>query len=262
MFLLKSAILFIFIAGYIGLSLVVHLIWLIFRKVNLFLVLSNLTMLFCKVIAKLFNLRINLIGNVADLKQKGILIISNHLSYLDGVVLGSLVPVVFVTKKQVRSWPIFGLLTRASSTIYIDRQHKLQSQTYINQIVKIIKQGANILIFPEGTSSNGEYIRGFQSVFFQVPIISSAYILPLTINYRKINQRAVSIDNRDNIFWYGQLKFTRHILNALKLKEVTVDVRLHPLVKAQSDENSKLNRKQLGKTLREIIKKDYQPITE
>ena len=169
-------------------------------------------MFFCKVMAKLFNLKIRLTGDASLLKQRGILIISNHLTYLDGVVLASLIPVVFITKRQVRSWPIFGLLTRASATVYIERGQKLKSQGYINQIVKILEQGANILIFPEGTSTNGESIRKFQSVFFQIPKVSSVPILPLTINYRKINQDSVSAQNRDSIFWYGQSKFTKHIL--------------------------------------------------
>jgi 1-acyl-sn-glycerol-3-phosphate acyltransferase len=260
MALVKLIILFILIGIYILLSLVLHLVWFLIRRFNLFRALSIMTSFVSKILKFLFNLKIKIKGQPSLFKQRGILVISNHLTYLDGVVLASLIPVVFVTKKQVRSWPVFGWLTRVSGTVYIDRQRKLLSGKYIKDIVNIIKRGVNILIFPEGTSTNGEDIRQFQSVFFQAAIICGCSILPLTINYSRVNQEGLSTSNRDTIFWYGQTKFTRHILMALRLKQIEVEVTVHSPVKAQFSQDSPLNRKKLGEALRGVIKEDYQVI--
>ena len=256
----KLIILFILIGMYIFLSLILHLAWFLTRGFNLLRSLSLMTTFVCRMLKKIFNLKIKINGDRRLFNQKGVLVISNHLTYLDRVILASLIPVIFVTKKQVRSWPVFGWLTRASATLYIDRQRKLLSGKYIEDIANIIKGGINILVFPEGTSTNGEEIRQFQSVFFQVPIICDSRILPLTINYSRVNQQPLSTSNRDCIFWYGQTKFTRHILMALRLKQIEAEVTVHSPVKPQFNQDSPLNRKKLGESLRQVIKEDYQVI--
>jgi 1-acyl-sn-glycerol-3-phosphate acyltransferase len=146
-------------------------------------------------------------------------------------------------------------MARVGGTIFIDRKRRLNSRQYIEDIAEMLKNKVNVLVFPEGTSTNGEKILPFQSIFFEAPLIYNSNILPLTICYTKINDDCVSVYNRDTVFWYGQIKFTKHLLRALKLKNIESKVVIHSRITAISSEKISFNRKQLSESLRQVILK-------
>src|ERR687891_96800 len=83
------------------------------------------------------------------------LLVCNHLSYLDIIVLSSIRPCVFVAKRDVANWPLFGWLAYAAGTIFVDRERRLSSPNSVDVIRNAIANGAVVVLFPEGTSSNG-----------------------------------------------------------------------------------------------------------
>src|SRR5262245_12809418 len=214
---------------------------------------SGITRNFCSVLTSLFNIRITIEGDHRGLKSRGHLIISNHLGYLDGVVLGSIFPLIFVSKKEVRRWPLLGQWKALSGTVFIDREHKVKIPVLIDEIESRLKLGANVLLFPEGTSSNGERLLPFQPVPFAAPLRMGAPIIPITLTYTTVNQQPVSELNRDQIYWYGDMDLVSHLWGLLALRGIGVTVKIHPPIETAGFRNDSRNRKQLSRMCHAII---------
>jgi 1-acyl-sn-glycerol-3-phosphate acyltransferase len=252
---LKKVQAFSIISIYLIIGLILHLITFASKPGLRLKLISRWTRLTCIFLRKILGIRLSINGNIPD--RKGLFIISNHLTYLDGVILGSLFPVVFVSKLQVKSWPIFGWMTQLGGTVFVDRERKLKSVDSVKEIAGLLQNNINILIFPEGTSTNGSQILPFQSIFFQAPLSCSAGILPVTIQYTKIESADLNSSNRDRVFWYGQVNFIKHLLEVLKLKSIEAKVIIHPQIETSY---GLAPRKNLSETARQIILRDFSPI--
>src|SRR5262249_48814010 len=95
------------------------------------------------------------------------LLVCNHLSYLDIITLSALVPCAFVAKLEVRRWPIFGWLARAAGTIFVDRSHRSATERGVEQIREALESGLLVVLFPEGTSTDGNTVLPFKSSLLQ-----------------------------------------------------------------------------------------------
>src|SRR5437764_10384856 len=91
------------------------------------------------------------------------LLVCNHLSYMDILVLSSLTPAVFVAKREVKSWPVFGWFARLAGTLFVDCERRTQVGKVTNQIESVLNEGVLTILFPEGTSSGGETVLPFKS---------------------------------------------------------------------------------------------------
>jgi 1-acyl-sn-glycerol-3-phosphate acyltransferase len=192
-------------------------------------------------------------GSTDDLDTGGRFIVSNHLGYLDGIVLASLFPVIFVTKRQVRRWPVIGQLLTLLEIIFIDRENKNDILRVVNRISKTLRKETNVLVFPEGTSTNGEKVLPFQSAFFAGPLMAHAAVVPVTLTYTFIDQQPVSAANRDRIYWYGDMSFAPHLWNLLAASRIEVSVKIHPALETSNLRNDSLNRKQLSQACHDVI---------
>src|SRR5258708_40086562 len=105
---------------------------------------------------RILNVKITVEGDAGQLAPGGYVIISNHFGYLDGIVLGSLFPFIFVSKQEVKSWPVVGQWTTLCGTVFINRQRKGLIPLTVNEISQKLKQQANILLFPDGATTNAE----------------------------------------------------------------------------------------------------------
>jgi lyso-ornithine lipid O-acyltransferase len=201
---------------------------------------------FNRILRILLNVKIDLEGARDCLSANGRFIVSNHLGYLDGIVLGSLLPVIFVTKRQVKRWPVIGQLLTLLGTIFVDRENKQDIPRVIDEISGTLRQGANVLIFPEGTSTNGEKLLPFQSAFFAAPLMVRASVAPVTITYRFVDREPLSAANRDRVYWYGDMSFAPHLWNLLGANRIEVSVKFHPTIETSLLHNSSCGRKQLS----------------
>lgn len=222
-----------------------------------FKILSDLTKAFSRFLRLILNIKAVIEGQTNLLKEKGNFIISNHLGYLDGIILSSLFASVFVSKSEVKSWPLFGLMAQAGGTIFIERRSRIKSIGYVEKAVLMLKRKVNILIFPEGTSTNGERLFDFQTVHFQAPLDVAADILPVAINYNKVNAGKITSVNRDLVCWYGQISFFPHLLRVLKLKSIEARVRIYPKIHLDESPYSGYSRKTLGEFLHKMLVNNY-----
>ena len=208
---------------------------------------------FITILRILLNVRIALEGSKDGLDTGGQFIVSNHLGYLDGIVLGSLFPVIFVTKLQVKRWPVIGQLLTFLETIFVDRENKNDILRVVNRISKTLRKETNVIVFPEGTSTNGEKLLPFQSAFFAAPLMAHAAVVPVTLTYKLIDQQPVSAVNRNRIYWYGDMAFAPHLWDLLGASRIEVSVKIHPAIETSKLQNDSLGRKRLSQACYDVI---------
>ncbi len=233
-------------AFFFGLVGLVHLWISVLRLPNRWKIISRLSRTFILLLRTIVDIKVSVVGDEGQLERGGYVIISNHVSYVDGFVLGSLFPVVFVSKKEVKSWPIIGAWTTLCGTIFINRQRKQLVPSLIEEISRKMTQEANILLFPEGTSTNGERMLPFQTAPLAAPLRKRAIIVPVTVTYKSVEEKPVSVSNRDLIYWYGDMNFVSHFWKLLSLRGIEAMVTLQPKIECFRYEDNSAGRRKLA----------------
>jgi 1-acyl-sn-glycerol-3-phosphate acyltransferase len=157
------------------------------------------------------------------------LVLSNHVSWLDIPVLGSLLPLSFIAKSEVAGWPVIGFYARLQRCIFIDRARKSHT-TYVNtEVAHRLAQGDVIVLFPEGTTSDGNRLLPFRSALIGAaraalaePSLQRIYLQPLAIVYARRNGLPVTRRERPALAWYGDMDLAPHL--AALLREGSIDV--------------------------------------
>jgi 1-acyl-sn-glycerol-3-phosphate acyltransferase len=209
-------------------------------------IISRLMRCFAWLLRSLLNIKVIVVGDDRQLDRGGYVIIANHTSYLDGIVLGSMFPIVFVSKREVKSWPIIGQWTTLCGTIFVNRQNKGLVGDLVGEMNAKLGAEANILLFPEGTSTNGERLLPFQTVPLAAPLRSRAIIVPVTLVYTRVEDEPVSIRNRDLIYWYGDMDFVSHFWKVLGLRGMEILVTIQPRIDCSRYEDNSAGRKRLA----------------
>jgi 1-acyl-sn-glycerol-3-phosphate acyltransferase len=173
---------------------------------------------------------------------KGGLLVSNHQGYLDILCLNVLCTSAFVAKAEIKSWPLFGLFCEWSGTIFLDRKHRTAVRGPLERVVELLRKGERVVIFPEGTDSDGTSVLPFHSSFFETAIQAQCPVVPLAIRY---SAPGVSI-NEEVIYWKDR-RFIFHVIRLLGVKEVRARLTFGEPIAAGN------NRKQLSGRVRERI---------
>lgn len=177
---------------------------------------------------KLFNFEIELIGYDPRLmREKNYLVVSNHMSYIDILVLSSIQPCVFVTSVDLGEQFFLGPMAEMGGSIFVERRHRGQINRDINVMTETLKAGHNVVIYPEGTSSNGERVLPFKKSLLMSAVQAGVDILPLTLKYVEIDGEPFCEKNRDRICWYGDMPFFPHFLSLMKTRSVRAQLHFH-----------------------------------
>ena len=224
----------------------VHLWISILALPNRWKIISRLNRNFTLLVRLILNVKVTVSGDEGQLERGGYVIIANHVSYVDGIVLGSIFPILFVSKREVKNWPIVGQWNVLCGTIFVNRQRKSLVGLLIRELTRKLKQEANILLFPEGTSTNGEKMLPFQTVPLAAPLRSRSIIAPVTLTYTAIDEQPVTTANRDLVYWYGDMEFVSHFWNLLALRAVDVLVTIQPKIECFRYPDNSAGRKKLA----------------
>jgi 1-acyl-sn-glycerol-3-phosphate acyltransferase len=243
---------------FLVLAIIVAIIFLPFgskthRKVTTFFV-----PIYGRIFLFIFGIKVKLTNSHYMERKQNYFIIGNHLSYIDVILLGSQIPVLFVAKKEVRKWPILGTLAWLGGMLFIDRTITGRThRPYIHQIAGALKDGFNISLFPEGTSSNGETVLPFKKTIFSCPVLAQKPILPIAIRYLSVNHQPFSPANRDLVCWYADMKFVDHFWRFLGLKEFSVEIVVMP-PRTEAPEEDWINQnRRLASKYHDIVKNGY-----
>lgn len=147
------------------------------------------------------------------------LIVSNHLSYLDIFAFGTAMPCVFVSKAEVRDWPVFGQLTTMAGTVYVDRKRRSDTRNANEGIKRALEQGLRVVIFPEGTSSDGSKVLPFYPSLFEPAAETGAPITAAHISYTVENGTV-----GEDIAYWGDMTFFPHLLKLMSKRGVAATV--------------------------------------
>ncbi len=162
-------------------------------------------------------------------------VVSNHVSYLDVLILASIRPMVFVTSTEVRDSMFLGLITKLGGSLFTDRRTKNSVGQDIRTISDVLRADQSVMLFPEATSTNGESILPLKPAMFLSAIRAKRNILPVVIQYTKLNGAALTPESRDQIFYYGDMNFFPHLLNLLRLQSIQVRLKiLNPISVTES----------------------------
>jgi len=158
------------------------------------------------------------------------LLICNHVSYLDILVLVSLTPAVFVAKREVKSWPVMGLLAQMGGTLFIDRQRRMHVGEVNDEIETALADGALVIIFPEGTSSDGRTVLPFKSSLLE-PATQQKH--PLAVG--RLHYARENGGDDAAVGYWGDAVFFPHLLNLLSQKKVRAIVRFAAIKQHSTD---------------------------
>lgn len=183
----------------------------------------------------------------------GQLVISNHVSYIDVLVISSLSPSVFITSVELKNAPLLGLLAKLGGSLFVERRNRSGLKQEIDEIARVLNQGFTVVLFPEGTTSNGDRVQQFKKSLFDSAVSTVADILPLCLRYRRINNKALSVHNRDSVFYYGGISFSKHFPEFLVLKSVDVEVTVLKTIKV----NAHTSRKEAAESAHVAISAEY-----
>ena len=148
------------------------------------------------------------------------LLVANHLGYLDILVLSAMHPCVFVSKQEVRSWPLFGLMAKLSGTVFVDRARTSAAHTANTEMSQALSQGAVVVLFPEGTSSDGSKVLPFRPALFDAATKAGANVVSAHISYDVADGSAAS-----DICYWGTMSFFPHLLRLLSRHQIRAQVR-------------------------------------
>lgn len=147
------------------------------------------------------------------------LLVSNHLSYLDILVLGSITPAIFVSKSEVRGWPVFGWLARRAGTLFIERARRSDVARVNDEVDRLLEAGMLLVVFPEGTSSDGRDVLPFKSSLLE-PIVGRRH--PLSVAH--ISYEVEDGDAGEDVCYWGDMTFGAHLLKLLTKGRVSASV--------------------------------------
>ena len=155
--------------------------------------------------------------------KKGTLFISNHSSYLDVLILGSVIKYVcFTPKAEVRKWPIVGYCAYISDCVFINRKNKKASIENSNEIMLNISRGKNVHIFPEGTTNNGRKLLEFKPTLLFIAEKNKINITSVAIVYKKLGFKTIKEGGIDYIAWYGTASLLPHMIKLFSKLSIEV----------------------------------------
>jgi len=172
-----------------------------------------------------------------DIPSSGLLV-CNHLSYLDILVLSALAPCVFVAKREVKHWPVFGWFAKLAGTVFVHREHRSQAVQTVDEIEAALQTGAVVVLFPEGTSSSGETVLPFKSSLLE-PAARQTHPLTAGLLQYELGDGDVS----EEVCYWKDMTLVPHLINLCSKRGVQASVHFNHLREGNAD------RKQLARQL-------------
>ena len=186
-----------------------------------------------------------------ELPPQGVLLVSNHLSYLDIPILDAVVPMVFVARADLRRWPFWGIMATVGGTIYVDRATRRDVMRVRREMGDAMALGENVIVFAEATSTAGDTILPLKPALLADAAAQEAPVHWLTLTYRTPPDGPAA---RDQVCWWGDAGFLPHILGLFALRRVDCRIRFGDAPLCSTD------RKALAADLRRAMLKRFEPV--
>lgn len=188
-------------------------------------------------VARILGLRLRVIGQLPTARP--VLFVANHSSWLDIVAFGAALPACFIAKGDVARWPGIGTVARLGRTIFVSRARETVGREQ-RVLETRLEAGDNILLFPEGTTSDGNRILPFASSFL-APAFGAAppAVQPVTLVYDELDGHQAGAADRQEIAWYGDAELAPHFMQLARRRSIRATIKLGAPVPPGQYENRK-----------------------
>jgi lyso-ornithine lipid O-acyltransferase len=181
-------------------------------------------------ICRILGVRITMIGR--RIEEHPLLIVANHTSWLDISVITAVAPVVFVAKREVAAWPVFGLLARLQRSVFVDRVRRHKTRDVNSEIARRLADGDPVVLFGEGTSSDGNRVLAFRTALIgsardaiaEARHVKRIWIQPLSVVYTAMLGLPLGRQSRCRVAWYGATSLLPHLRQLVARGAIDVTV--------------------------------------
>jgi 1-acyl-sn-glycerol-3-phosphate acyltransferase len=187
-------------------------------------------------LSRLFDIRVTVIGQ--PVRDRAVLMACNHTSYLDILVLGGTVNSSFIAKAEVASWPFFGTFARLQRCVFVDRTRRSRTDEARDQIRARLLEGDALILFPEGTSNDGNRVLPFKSALLgaaEAEVGKDAQgkpihvpVQPVSVAYTHVHGLPMGREYRPFFAWYADMDLVPHLWESLLTGPIDVVVEFHP----------------------------------
>jgi 1-acyl-sn-glycerol-3-phosphate acyltransferase len=197
-----------------------------------------------RIVCYWLGVRIHVIGKIEA--DRPLMLASNHSSWLDILVLSAVADVAFIAKSEVRDWPIFGLFAQWQKSVFIEREQKRKTGEQVNEIAERMADGEIMVLFPEGTTSDGNRLLEVKSSLFgaaaaALPKTPDAvvHVQPVAVAYTRIHGVAMGRYHRPISAWPGDIELAPHLKDIVACGAIDVDVCFGEAVDYRAGSNRK-----------------------
>jgi 1-acyl-sn-glycerol-3-phosphate acyltransferase len=195
-------------------------------------------------VAWLFGIHIRVVGTRPG---GAALIVANHTGWLDIVIFSAVAPLSFVAKSEVGTWPFFGTLARLQRTVFVERVRRSQTGEARDLIRERLLEGDTLVLFPEGTSGDGNDVLTFKSALLgaaEAVLADGRHVTvqPVSTAYLASNGMPLGREGRPFYAWYGDMELVPHLWEALKAGPLDVLVQFHAPLSLDSMDRKELAR--------------------
>lgn len=189
---------------------------------------SVIPMLFHRVVLRALGARVTVRGEPSG--HRPLLLVPNHVSWMDIMVLGSQAPMSFVAKAEIASWPVFGYLAKLQRSIFVDRERRQATSRTAEEMIARMREGEPVVLFAEGTSSDGNRVLRFRGALIGAAESlaratgQTVWIQPIALAYRRINGLPSGRQHRPRMSWIGDIELVPHAWALLKDGAIDVDL--------------------------------------
>jgi 1-acyl-sn-glycerol-3-phosphate acyltransferase len=181
-------------------------------------------------VARIFGIRIKMIGQ--PVTGEGVLLVANHTSWADIIIFSAVAPISFVAKAEIAKWPFFGTLARLQRTVFVERARRSATGDVRDAIRERLLQGDALVLFPEGTSHDGNTVLPFKSALLgaaEARLANGHYVKvqPVSTAFTSLHGMPMGREYRPLFAWYGDMEMMPHLWEALQAGPLDVVVQFH-----------------------------------
>ena len=219
---------------------------------------GRIAMAYYAFLCRLLGIRVRVVGK--PVLDRPALMVGNHTSWADILVIGSAAPVAFVAKSEVRRWPVIGLIAQLQRTVFVDRQRRQQTGNAITDMVQRLADNVPVVLFAEGTSSDGNRVLPFRSALIGAVrdagnhdgLKGRLVIQPLSVCYTGVQGLPLGRQHRYLTAWYGDLDLMPHLSALVRRGAIDAVVTFGEPVAADAEPDRKALTRRLEQAVRHI----------
>lgn len=211
-----------------------------------------------RVVCYWLGIRIHIVGRPET--RRPLMLASNHSSWLDILVLSATADVAFIAKSEVRDWPIFGLFARLQNSVFIVREQKRKTGDQVNEIADRMAGGEIMVLFPEGTTSDGNRLLEVKSSLFGAAAAALpaapdgvVHVQPVAVAYTRVHGTPMGRYYRPLTAWPGDIELLPHLKGILASGAIDVDVCFGESVEYRADTNRKEVSATVARRIRQML---------